>query len=173
MRDGSLRDEGGGKRDPPGARSRRWCPFYLRGGANRALEVWPRPGPRALSDELGVLDVEVVDHVDHGQLLRELEDLAGRNKKPNRTGRTEPNSLILEPDAETNRTELDRTMMRSKSAGRTASNRENQISEPNRTDQISEIMEPKLSVGKISVEERAAIQWLGWRRTVMTSIASS
>ena len=53
---------------------------------------------------------------------------AGRNKRPNRTGRTEPNRTVLfrnrpEPNAEPNRTEPDRTTTRSKSAGRIASNR--------------------------------------------------
>ena len=84
--------------------------------------------------------------------------LPGRNKKPNRTGRTEPNRpnrtkpkrLIPEPDAETHRTEPDRPTTRPKNAGRTASNRdlfspnrtepnrtEPNRTEPNRTDEFS------------------------------------
>ena len=66
----------------------------------------------------------------------------GRNKKPNRTGRTEPNSAVEfwnrpEPDAETNRTDPDRATTRPKNAGRTASNLAKYCSEPNRTEPIN------------------------------------
>ena len=56
-------------------------------------------------------------------------NIPGRNKKPNRIGRTEPKRSVEfwngpEPDAENNRTEPDRATTRPKNAGRTASNRE-------------------------------------------------
>ena len=57
----------------------------------------------------------------------------------NRTEPAEPNRTVIqfwkrpEPDAEPNRTEMDRATTRPKSAGRTASNREIAFSEPKRT----------------------------------------
>ena len=68
--------------------------------------------------------------------------ITGRNKKPNRAGRTEPNRILEfrnrpEPDAEPNRTEPDRATTRPKSAGRTVSNRGKYSSEPNRTEPIN------------------------------------
>ena len=46
-----------------------------------------------------------------------------------------------EPDGETNRTEPDRAATRPKNAGRTASNREKYLSEPNRTERNRFIFE--------------------------------
>ena len=57
--------------------------------------------------------------------------------------RTEPNRLFLEPDAETNRTEPDRATTSPKNAGRSASNREIELSEPNRVEPIHFRSEPK------------------------------
>ena len=67
--------------------------------------------------------------------------ISGRSQKPNRTGRTELNRSVWfwnppELDAETNRTEH-RATTRPRNAGRTASNRENYISEPTRTEPIN------------------------------------
>ena len=64
---------------------------------------------------------------------------AGGIRKRTGTGRTEPNQTVQfwnqpEPDSETNRTEADRATTRPKNAGRTASNREIESSEPNRTE---------------------------------------
>ena len=72
----------------------------------------------------------------------DLARFSGRNEKPNRNGRTEPNRTDQfqnrpEQDAEPNRTEPDRATTRPKNAGRTASNRENEFSEPNRTEPIN------------------------------------
>ena len=68
--------------------------------------------------------------------------LTGGDKKPNRTGRTEPNRLISEPartgcGTERSRTEPDQTMTRSKSAGRTASNQKTTIAKSNRTETMT------------------------------------
>ena len=66
----------------------------------------------------------------------------------NRTGPAEPNRTVSfrnrpEPDAEPNRTEPDRATTRPKNAGRTASNRETFVPEPNRADELLMSPEPK------------------------------
>ena len=79
----------------------------------------------------------------------------GRNKKPNRTGRiepnrtepnrTEPNRLILEPAGTGRGTEPDRAATRRKNAGRTEQNRNKWLSEPDRTETMifKKTTEPK------------------------------
>ena len=62
--------------------------------------------------------------------------------EPTQPNRTEPNRLIPEPtgtgcETEPNRTEPDRATVCPKNASRTASNREQYISEPNRTEPIN------------------------------------
>ena len=66
---------------------------------------------------------------------------SGRNEKPNRTGRNEPNRTVEfrnrpDPDAETNRTEPDRATTSEKRRKNT-SNRENYVSEPNQAEPMN------------------------------------
>ena len=94
------------------------------------------------------------------------------NKKPNRTGRTEPNRNVwFRNRTEPNRTEPDRTLTRSNSAGWNASKPGSKFvwTEPNRTDQLSKSPEAKrIEPNRFLPATR--LEWVGVRGTGFCSV---